>query len=448
MTEEDSLEPHGFAGAGTSLPSVRLDDAANELDLAVVGSGAAGLMAAIWAGRTARSLGATLKIAAFDGAAKLGAKILVAGGGRCNVTHHAVSEADYAGSSRAAIRKVLLRFPVEETVLFFKELNVELKQEETGKLFPVTDRARTVLDALLHEAGGEGVEFVNPCRVERVEPAENGFVLGTSRGEWHAKRVILATGGRALPRSGSDGAGFEMARHLGHTITDYTFPSLVPLLLPKEHWLLGLSGIAAPVTMTVCEATGKRHETFTNPMLVTHFGLSGPVVLDISRYLTGRLLAGERVELRINWLPETAAAELNERLQAVGRGSVGRWLAEKLPERLARGLIESCRIDPSRAGHTLKREERRALLLALSEMSVPVTGDRGFTFAEATAGGVPLREVALESMGSRKSEGLHLCGEILDVDGRVGGFNFQWAWASGFVAGSSAARSVVEKQSH
>lgn len=419
-----------------------LTDDPKQLDLAIVGAGAAGLMAAIWAGRTARGLGKTLRIVAFDGAAKLGAKILVAGGGRCNVTHHQVSESDYAGSSRAAIRKVLLRFPVEETVLFFRELNVELKQEETGKLFPVTDRARTVLDALIHEAGGVGVEFENPCRVERIEKNTGGFSLLTSRGEWRTRRLILATGGRALPRSGSDGAGLEMARELGHSLTDHTFPSLVPLLLPKEHWLLGLSGIATPVTLTVCDRSGKRHEAFTNPLLVTHFGLSGPVVLDISRYLTGRLLAGEPVELRANWLPSVPSASVDERLQTIGRGSLGRWLSELIPERLARAILESCAIDPARAGHTLKREERRLLTTTLSEMPLPVIGDRGFTFAEAMAGGVPLREVVLESMESRKCEGLHLCGEILDVDGRVGGFNFQWAWASGFVAGAAAANSL------
>jgi len=410
-----------------------------DLDIAIVGAGAAGLMAAIWAGRTAATLGRPQRIAAFDGAKTLGAKILVAGGGRCNVTHHAVTEAEYAGSSRNAIRKVLLRFPVDDTVLFFKELGVELKREETGKLFPVTDRARTVLDALLAEVRRLNVELVNPCRVHSVDRLADDFRLATANGDRFARTVILATGGKALPLTGSDGAGFEMAKSLGHTLTPHTFASLVPLLLPKDHWLLALSGVAAPVTLSVSDPSGKRHESFSNALLITHFGLSGPAVLDISRYWSARALQNDPVQLRINWLPGLGLPEADQLLLDIGSLSLARVLGGRLPERLARALCEAQGIDPSRAGHTLKRDERRALAAGLTDLSVPVIGDRGFTFAEATAGGVPLSEVVLETMGSRRCPGLHLCGEVLDVDGRVGGFNFQWAWASGFVAGRATA---------
>ncbi len=400
-------------------------------------------MAAIWAGRTARDQGKSLRIAAFDGAARLGAKILVAGGGRCNVTHHRITEADYAGSSRPAIRKVLLRFPVERTIDFFRDLNVELKQEETGKLFPVTDRARTVLDALLYAAEGYGVELRHPCRVHALRAnGPQSFEVETDSGCWHARRVVLATGGRALPKTGSDGAGYDLAKGLGHSITDYTFPALVPLVVTKPHPLLELTGIATPATLTVCSRSGKHHETFTGSTLLTHFGISGPAVLDISRYLSARRLCGEDVHLRINWLPHLTEAELDAKLRALGKVSPLRFLTEFLPERLARTLCTLSGVEAGAAGHALTREGRMSLLQSLNSFPLDLAGDRGFTFAEATAGGVPLREITLETMESRLVPGFSLCGEVLDVDGRVGGFNFQWAWASGFVAGTAAANSI------
>ncbi|MFM8816931.1 MAG: NAD(P)/FAD-dependent oxidoreductase, partial [Phycisphaerales bacterium] len=201
------------------------------LDVAVVGAGAAGLFAAIWAGRAAADAGVPARIAAFDGARKLGAKILVAGGGRCNVTHWRVDEGDYAGSTAPAIRKVLRRFGVEETVGFFAELGVELKREQTGKLVPVTDDAHTVLDALLAAARRAGVHLRHPERVESVAPTDGGFRIRTASGEQLARRVVLATGGKALPKSGSDGAGLAIAAGLGHRVTDHVIPSLVPLRL-------------------------------------------------------------------------------------------------------------------------------------------------------------------------------------------------------------------------
>ena len=193
-------------------------------------------MAAIQAGRTQpASGGAPLSIAAFDGARTLGAKILVAGGGRCNVTHYEVSAEDFAGGSRHAIAKVLRALTVPEVVAFFRELGVELKREPTGKLFPTTDKARTVLNALLDAARAAGVELVHPWRVDSIERHEGGFRLRSGASERFARRVILAAGGQALPKSGSDGSGVRLARALGHSSTAAIFPSLVPLTLPEGH---------------------------------------------------------------------------------------------------------------------------------------------------------------------------------------------------------------------
>ncbi len=422
---------------------------AEVFDIAVVGAGAAGLMAAIAAGRSAADSGRPLRIIALDGAAKLGAKILVAGGGRCNVTHHAVDETAYAGSTPGAIRRVLRRFDVRATVEFFRALGVELKREETGKLFPVTDSARTVLDALLGEARRVGVELVHPWRCGSIDRRGEHFRIGREGAGGDAvesHRVILATGGMALPKTGSDGAGYVLARALGHSTTGRIFPALVPLTLGEGSLIRGLSGLTTPATVEVRAGTGRKLASFSNSTLCTHFGLSGPSVLDASRYYLDASHTDPEAKLVINWAPGAGLEGVDQALIARREVSPARVLSEPpcaLPQRLARAVCEFAGVDPSAAAEHLSRERRRGLARAAAEMVAPVTGHRGFTFAEVTAGGVPLEELDLKTMASRACPGLHLCGEICDVDGRIGGFNFQWAWASGFVAGMSAATALL-----
>ena len=406
------------------------------VDVAIVGAGAAGLMAAIWAGRT----NARRSIVALDGANRLGAKILIAGGGRCNVTHDVVDEQAFAGSSRNAVRKVLRRFDVPETVAFFRELGVVLKREETGKLFPTTDRAVTVLDALLGAARAVGIVARHPWRVETLERDDEGFTLAGPAGSLRARNVVVATGGRSVPKTGSDGHGFTIARALGHTVTPQVFPALVPLTLTRDHFLTALAGVSAPVTLEVRAGSGRRLARFTDPLLCTHFGVSGPVVLDASRYWIAARAHDPEAYITIGWLPCETLESTDAWLRELGPVSAGRRLHARLPERLARALCVAAGVDPGAPGHDLTRERRRALATVLVEMPLPVTGDRGFTHAEVTAGGVPLAEIQLATMASRIVPGLHLCGEICDVDGRIGGYNFQWAWASGYVAGVGVGR--------
>jgi predicted Rossmann fold flavoprotein len=405
--------------------------------IAVVGGGAAGLMAAIWAGRAGGH-----RVVLLDGARTLGAKILISGGGRCNVTHHEVDESAFAGSSPAAIRKVLRRFGVKATVAFFADLGVALKREETGKLFPVTDRARTVLDALLEAAHIAGVEVVHPWRVAGIARAPKGFTVAASDGRrLDAERVVLATGGKSIPKSGSDGAGYGIAKTLGHSITDLILPALVPLRLAEGHFLRGLSGLSAPAIVEVRSRSGRRLAALTGDTLCTHFGLSGPAILDVSRHLLAARAADPGAGLVVNWLPGLTTETLDEQLRVLGAGTPLLLLrGQQLPERLARALCAAAGVDPATPGHRLARDARRALTRATTQLPVPVVGDTGFDFAEVTAGGVPLRELDLATMESRRCPGLYVCGEICDVDGRIGGFNFQWAWASGFVAGTAAAR--------
>jgi len=419
------------------------------VDVVIVGAGAAGLFAAIWAGRNSEAH--PNRIAVFDGAKKLGAKILVAGGGRCNVTHCRVTEHDFAGSSPAAIRKVLRRFSVAQTIQFFSDAGVELKEEETGKLFPVTDSARTILNALIDQSKESHVAIVHPARVAEVEhlpcngavselKKEPRFRVVVESGVVLARHVIVCTGGKSLPKSGSDGSGYRLVEKLGHSIAKPLVPALVPLVLEESHWIRELSGVTVPTTVTLSKASGKRIFSCSGSTLCTHLGLSGPAVLDISRHWLIARDTDSDVRLSINWLPDQTAETVDELLQSRRTGAFG-VLRQWLPDRLARQI---CIESGAPLVGDLTRTIRKKLVQNITATPLPVTGDRGFSIAEATAGGVPLEEVKLETMESRKCPGLYLAGEVLDVDGRIGGFNFQWAWSSGYVAGSAVAKSVIE----
>ena len=396
-------------------------------DIAIIGAGAAGLTAAIYARKTAPDA----RIVALDGAPKIGAKILISGGGRCNVTHDVVTPDDFNGN-RNAVAKVLRTFTVQQTIDWFADMGVYLKVEETGKLFPVTDRARTVVDALLREC--EGVEIRTGSRAETIEVEDRQFCLSGQAGlpVLHAKRVILATGGRSVPKTGSDGRGYDLARSLGHTVTG-TFPALVPLVLEPGHWMTSLSGTSVEAELSV--RAGKVLVRQRGSLLFTHFGLSGPVVLDVSRHW----IASQGGTLVANFLPGETFESLDAAFVAEKNphATVSSLLRGRIPERLLTAIAGD-----ARPLGKLTKEERRRIVRALVESELPVVRDRGFDYAEVTAGGVPLSEVDLATMASRRRDGLYLCGEILDVDGRIGGYNFQWAWASGRLAGIHAARSL------
>ena len=396
--------------------------------MAIVGAGAAGLMAAIFAARSNPSL----RVAALDGATKIGAKILISGGGRCNVTHHEVTARDFNGNPNI-IARVLRTFTVEQTVEFFREIGVPMKREETGKLFPVSDRARTVLDALLGAAREAGVEVLTETRVERIRP---GFELETSRGRVRAARVVLSTGGRSVPKTGSDGHGYDIAHSLGHTVTE-VFPALVPLVIEEPHWIRSLSGTSAEVELAVRSGSGRIVVRQRGSMLMTHFGISGPLTLDVSRHWIAAQREDRRAVLTVNFVPPETHDSLDARLLEAARrnphATIASTLRGEVPERV---LSE---IAPAGPIAGLTRDERRKATRELTETTIPVTSDRGFDYAEVTAGGVPLSEIEPATMASRRCPGLYLCGEILDVDGRIGGFNFQWAWATGRLAGMHCA---------
>ncbi len=396
-------------------------------DVAIVGAGAAGLATAIFAAR--RNPGR--RIVLLDGAAKPGAKILVSGGGRCNVTNVAVSERDYWGGNPNVVRRVLRSFPNHETVEFFREIGVPLHEEQWGKLFPDSNQARTVLDALLGEARDRGVEFRFGSRVTALRPAPGGFDLEAAPG-FRARKVVLATGGLSLPKTGSDGGGYALARSLGHSIVPTT-QALAPLVLDRTFHA-ALSGLSLEVELSI-HAGGEKVRRISGPMLWTHFGISGPAALDASRHVLRARLEGRPVRVAASFLPGTDFESLDRELVEAARrqpnAKAASALAARLPERLAIALA------PDEKLGRLSKEARRKFVHDVLEWPVPVRDGRGWNYAEVTAGGVPLSELDPSNLESRLHPGLHFVGEILDVDGRIGGFNFQWAWASGKLVGES-----------
>jgi predicted Rossmann fold flavoprotein len=405
-------------------------------DLIVIGAGAAGLATAIFTAR--QRPGA--RVRCLDGARTIGAKILVSGGSRCNVTNRVVTERDFWGGPRRAISHVLRAFPAARAAAFFADLGVALHEEEDGKLFPDSNRARTVLDALLGEAARLGVAVERNQRVGGVRWQEDRFVVETVAGERiPAVCVALATGGRSLPKTGSDGFGYELAARFGHGHVATT-PALVPLVFDGYAGLAGVTHLAA-MTLRVDGRVAIRLE---GSMLWTHFGASGPLVLNMSRHWHRAEVEGRRSEVWAHVVPGETFASLEQwwrtQERSRPRARVSTLLASRLPAAVADTWIAAAGVPPDVRMAHLDRDRRRALVHALIETRLPVRDSRGYQYAEVTAGGVPLDEIDPATLESRRRRQLFFAGEILDVDGRLGGFNFQWAWSSGWVAGRAVAQ--------
>ena len=406
-------------------------------DVVIVGAGAAGLAAAIFT----RRFNASRSVLVVDGAARPGAKILVSGGSRCNVTNAVVTERDFSSGTPAIVRRVLRAFPVRDTVAWFSSIGVPLHEEPRGKLFPDSNRSRDVLNALLREVAESGASLQAATRVHSIEGRDGAFVLGTSGGMLSARRVVLATGGLSLPKTGSDGGGLEIARRLGHTIVPTT-PALVPLTA-ADGFHAEIAGVSHDVELTL-RIDGRAVTRITGPLLWTHFGISGPAALDMSRHWLRARLEQRSVSLSANFVPGCAFEDLDRRLTeaiaAQPKTSLQNAITQWLPQSLVHQLLQTLALAGATPLAHCTREARRSLARALVDWRLEITGSRGYDLAEATAGGVPLDEIDPATMESRRCPGVHLIGEMLDVDGRIGGFNFQWAWSSARVVGRALGR--------
>ena len=414
-------------------------------DLIVIGSGAAGIATAIF---TARAM-PSRRIVCLDGARRSGAKILVSGGSRCNVTNRVVTERDFWGGSARFVRNVLRAFPEGRAIEFFSELGVALHDEEDGKLFPDSNSSRTVLNALMSEIDRLGVVVATGERVTALERDGDSFVTTSASGQAFRSRVVaMCTGGKSLPKTGSDGFGYELARRLGHGCIA-PIPALAPLVLGSVGADLkvgpyeSLSGVSHAAAMTL-RADGRAAVTLDGSLLWTHFGASGPLALNMSRHWHRADEEGRQPTVTVNVCPgetfESLDAWLRDQEQDRPRARVATIVGTRVPNAVAEHWTAAAGVAADLTIAHLTREQRHALARTLLETPLPVRGSRGFGYAEVTAGGVPLEEVDSATMESRMCPNLFLSGEILDVDGRLGGFNFQWAWSSAWVAGQAIAR--------
>lgn len=429
-------------------------------EVVVLGAGAAGLTAAL------RAAQAGARVRLLNAHPRVGLKILMSGGTRCNVTHAKVTAHDYHGGSPNVVKRVLSAFPVARTLAWFQdELGVPLKLEDTGKWFPVSDDAQSVLDALLVACETAGVELEKGVQAIRLERAGERWRVGVRPvhgsvefGEGHARAgqtefalpadapaewldadaVIVATGGLSFPRTGSDGTGYALLTALGHTLVP-TVPALTPLMA-VDPLCRAVQGVTLETELTLW-VEGRVAERARGSMLFAHFGVTGPAALDLSRHWHAAEGRARRVTVSLvpQFTHEACERAFVEYSSVHARRGVRTWLGELLPERVADVVTTESGLGGA-AMSQVPRERRTALVRALLERDLGVTGTLGYEKAEVTAGGVPLSEVDSSTLESRVAPGLWLCGEVLDVEGRLGGFNFQWAWSSGTVAGMAAAR--------
>jgi predicted Rossmann fold flavoprotein len=401
--------------------------------VAVIGAGAAGTMAAIFA---AESGAETLLLERTrDG----GRKILISGGGRCNVLPARLDEGRFVtDSSTNTLRKIVRSWPLAEQIEFFEgTLGIPLVEEtESVKLFPSSHRARDVRDGLLAHAVGRGVTLQTETYVTDLQPSGTGWrVLRQHAEPLDVDAVVVATGGLSVPNTGSDGTGLRVLERLGHTIHP-TYAALTPLTAEPAPFG-SLSGVSLRVSLTARDAA--RIAAATGGFLFTHHGYSGPSVLDVS-HVAVRSRAGDTpARVTVRW---TAAsdAEVESQLQARGTRTVLGAVRTLVPDRLASLLIDQARVEPTLLLAELPRADRHRLLDILLRGELPWTGDEGYKKAEVTGGGVSLAEIDPRTMESRLHTGLFLSGEVLDAFGPIGGYNFLWAWATGRAAGRGAAQ--------
>jgi predicted Rossmann fold flavoprotein len=404
--------------------------------IVVIGGGAAGLVAAAFAASNGTPV--TLIERTADG----GRKILISGGGRCNVLPSVLAPERFVTDSPAHLMRGLLRaWPLHQQREFFEqEIGIPLAlEDETGKLFPRSNRARDVRDGLVEHARARGVELSFNTTLTRIEPDRDGWLLDTSRGRLRAARVILATGGLSVPLTGSDGVGLREAARLGHVLHE-TYPALTPLVADDGRHV-SLSGVSLPVRLRA--KWRGRTTTASGGFLFTHRGYSGPSVLDVSHVAVRSREGAARATIRVQWSSLDANAWQAALTNATGL--IVTTLSRAIPQRLAAALMEEAGVPADRKASELRRHERTGLVDRLTSYELPWTGDEGYKKAEVTGGGVRLDEVDPHTLESNRHPGLFLCGEMLDAFGPIGGHNFAWAWATGRAAGVAAARVAVDR---
>jgi predicted Rossmann fold flavoprotein len=388
-------------------------------DVLVIGAGAAGLMTALTAGRRGR------RVLVLDHANKVGKKILMSGGGRCNFTNTGTAPANFLSANPHFAKSALARYTPADFVAMVERHRIAYHEKELGQLF-CDISSKLIVRMLLDECQAAGAQVRSQCAVTAIERGADGFRVQTAHGPVQAQSLVVATGGLSIPSLGATGFGYELGRRFGHAVLP-TRAGLVPLTLSGKHQerLHDLSGVAVPVEAHCNGAS------FRNFMLLTHRGVSGPAILQISSFWQ----PGD--DLRLDLLPGRDAAQwLREQKAQRGASELRTVLAEVMPKRMAQRLCEHWL--PDKPVRQLDERELRAASDLLGQWPLVASGTEGYRTAEVTLGGVSTDKVSSSTMESRLVPGLYFVGEVLDVTGWLGGYNFQWAWASGHAAGSAA----------
>lgn len=393
-------------------------------ELLVIGGGASGIMAAI----TAARLG--IDTAILEHTDKIGKKLLVTGNGRCNLTNLVQKPECYRSGEPQKAWKVIASFSEKKVIAFFEELGL-LTREKGGYVYPYSNQASSLLRCLKSELYRLKIPVYYRTRITGVRKEQDMFVCDTEEKRYYGKRLILASGSKAAPATGSDGSGYELAKAFGHTITP-VLPALVQLKA-KEGCFEKLAGIRTEAEVSLfCD--GEKIACDTGEVQLTEYGISGIPVFQVSRYAAEWLEKGTSVTAELDFCPVLPADRLTEWIGSKVRAGIRirEVLTGILNEKLAEFLVES--IDVSRKSEFTEQELKKLVRL-IKRFPVTITGTKGFEHCQVCMGGVPLSEVDTDTMESRLAKGLYFAGEILDVDGICGGYNLQWAWASGYLAG-------------
>lgn len=407
----------------------------------IIGGGASGLVAAI----TARRLGAQVTI--LEKNPRLGKKILVTGNGRCNLTNLNTCPGCYYGATPEFVESILSQFNAKKTIGFFEKLGIAHKVEDEGKVFPMSDQASSVLDVLRYEVERTGIDVIYNARVKEIKKRNNIFELelaeSTDSGKQTIKgdRVILAAGGKAMPVTGSDGDGFLLAKKLGHTIKE-VYPALVPLKLEGDFFKR-IAGVKVLGTAELFDGS-KSIAKYRGDILFTNYGVSGPPILQLSGKAGELMQTKRKAQLRVILIDSMSRESLNGMLTRRFHNAVGKTiefsLVGMINKRLIPVLLKEAGIkNPKADVETLTTGEQEKILDILTDWRFTITGTTSWPNAQVTAGGVDTREVEKDTLESKIIKGLYFAGEVLDVYGACGGYNLQWAWSSGFVAGKQAA---------
>ncbi|AOK31422.1 MULTISPECIES: NAD(P)/FAD-dependent oxidoreductase [Burkholderia] len=395
-------------------------------DIAVIGAGAAGMMTAAVAGRLGR------RVVLLDHSPRLAEKIRISGGGRCNFTNLYAGPDNYLSSNPHFCRSALARYTPRDFLGLLKQYRVTWHEKHKGQLF-CDHSSDAVIDVLKSECEAGGVAWRRPVSVEAVRRAEaGGFALDTSAGTIAVRALVVATGGLSIPKIGATDFAYRIAKQFGHKLID-TRPALVPLTFAADAWapFSALSGVSLEARVSTGPKKGGGE--FVEDILLTHRGLSGPGILQISSYWR----PGEPIH--INLVPQIDAADELINAKTGSRRQLGTLLAEWVPARLADAWLVAARVRADARMADLPDKTLRALGGALSRWTLTPDGTEGYRKAEVTKGGVDTRELSSATMMSARVPGLFFVGEALDVTGWLGGYNFQWAWASGVAAGRAAA---------